>query len=141
MPKLDALTLKQLRALGAVSRLGSITAAAETLGLTPPAVHTQLRGLETALGCKVLASSGAGGAVLTPEGDAVLRANAQIENALAACVERVRASSSRLVSTGVSCTASAMRACAASMSARLTGSGCWSAVIDRACPGWPAIVA
>jgi len=91
MPKLDALTLKQLRALGAVSRLGSITAAAETLGLTPPAVHTQLRGLETALGCKVLASSGAGGAVLTPEGDAVLRANAQIENALAACVERVRA--------------------------------------------------
>jgi len=91
MPKLEALTLKQLRALGAVSRLGSITAAAELLGLTPPAVHTQLRGLETAMGCKVLASSGAGGAVLTPEGDAVLRASAQIEKALAACVERVRA--------------------------------------------------
>lgn len=91
MPKLEALTLKQLRALGAVSRLGSITAAAELLGLTPPAVHTQLRGLETAMGCKVLASSGAGGAVLTPEGDAVLRAGAQIEKALAACVERVRA--------------------------------------------------
>ncbi len=91
MPKLEALTLKQLRALGAVSRLGSITAAAETLGLTPPAVHTQLRGLESALNCKVLASSGAGGAVLTPEGHALLDAGAQIENTLAACLERVRA--------------------------------------------------
>lgn len=91
MPKLEALTLKQLRALGAVSRIGSITAAAELLGLTPPAVHTQLRGLETAMGCKVLVSSGAGGAVLTPEGHAVLRAGAHIEKALAACVECVRA--------------------------------------------------
>lgn len=91
MTKLEALTLKQLRALSAVSRFGSITAAAETLGLTPPAVHTQLRGLESAVGCKVLASSGTGGAVLTPEGQAILRAGAQIENVLGACIERVRA--------------------------------------------------
>lgn len=91
MPKLEALTFKQLRALKAVSACGSITAAAETLGLTPPAVHTQLRGLESALRCRVLESSGAGGAVLTPEGEAILQANVQIENALNTCLEHLRA--------------------------------------------------
>ena len=44
--RLDALTFRQLRALRAVAETGSLTAAAAALGLTPPAVHSQLRGLE-----------------------------------------------------------------------------------------------
>ncbi len=91
MPKIEALTFKQLRALKAVSQCGSITAAAESLGLTAPAVYAQIRGLESALRCKALESSGVGGAVLTPEGEAVLDANVQIENALNNCLERLRA--------------------------------------------------
>jgi len=91
MPKLEALTFKQLRALKAVSQCGSITAAAESLGLTAPAVYAQLRGLESALRCKALESSGVGGAVLTPEGQAILEANVRIENALQTCLEKLSA--------------------------------------------------
>ena len=49
LPRLDAITLRQLRALAAVAETGSIAAAADRLGLTPPAVHAQIRNLETAL--------------------------------------------------------------------------------------------
>lgn len=91
MPKREAITFKQLRALSTVADRGSLTAAAEALGLTPPAVHTQIKGLETALNAKVLESSGAQGAILTPAGEAVLRAQSQIETALDVCLETVRA--------------------------------------------------
>ena len=46
MIRLAAVTLKQLRSLAAISEHGSITAAAEALGLTPPAVHAQSKSLE-----------------------------------------------------------------------------------------------
>ena len=41
-----AITLKQLRALSAVARAGTVSGAAEALHLTPPAVAAQLRRLE-----------------------------------------------------------------------------------------------
>ncbi len=91
MPKPESITLKQLRALRAVFEYGSITAAAAELGLTPPAVHTQLRGLETATQCKLLQSSGASGAVLTPEGQAALTAEHQISTTLTTCMARISA--------------------------------------------------
>lgn len=91
MPKRESITFKQLRALKAVSDCGTMTAAAEMLGLTPPAVHTQVRGLEAALGCRILESSGSAGAVLTAEGQAVLDAEVQIDHILSSCLERVRA--------------------------------------------------
>ncbi|MBR9844127.1 MAG: LysR family transcriptional regulator [Rhodobacteraceae bacterium] len=91
MPKKESITLKQLRALASVSEYGTITAAAETLGLTPPAVHTQLRGLETAIGSKVLTSSGSSGAVLTAEGEALLSTALQIDSVLDSCLDKVRA--------------------------------------------------
>lgn len=68
-----------------------MTAAAESLSLTPPAVHTQIRGLEAALRSKVLESSGTSGAILTAEGLAVLGAERQIEEILNTCLDRVRA--------------------------------------------------
>ena len=91
MLQLDAITLKQLRALRAVAENGSITAAAEALSLTPPAVHTQLRTLEQNLDCVLLDRSPAGGAQLTTEGRAVLDADLTIEAALEICSDKLRA--------------------------------------------------
>jgi DNA-binding transcriptional LysR family regulator len=57
MLRLDALTLKQLRALVAVEDTGSLTGAAGALNLTTPAIHNQIKGLETALATAMLARS------------------------------------------------------------------------------------
>ncbi len=89
--KQESITLKQLRALRAVAEHGSITAAAGELNLTPPAVHTQLRGLEAATVCKLVQSSGATGAILTAEGLAVLEAERQISATLSICMQKVQA--------------------------------------------------
>lgn len=91
MPRPESITFKQLRALRAVSDCGTMTAAADLLSLTPPAVHTQIRGLESALNCRLLESSGPSGAFLTPEGHAVLDAERQIGEVLNTCLDRVRA--------------------------------------------------
>lgn len=91
MPKAEAITFKQLRALRAVATFGSITAAAESLRLTPPAVHTQLRTLESNFRCKLINRSGSGGATPTAEGMAVLDAEISMNTAMSACIEKVRA--------------------------------------------------
>ncbi|MBK5933847.1 DNA-binding transcriptional LysR family regulator [Rhodovulum imhoffii] len=91
MPKPEAVTFKQLRALQAVVAHGSISAAAEAIRLTPPAVHTQLRGLERNFNCKVLERSPAGVSRLTPQGEAVLTAARAIGSALESCADHVRA--------------------------------------------------
>ena len=91
MPKPEAVTFKQLRALSAVASCGTMTAAAEMIGLTPPAVHTQLRQLEQHFGCKLLQRGRGGGTDLTLQGEAVLTAARKIEAALTACAERVAA--------------------------------------------------
>lgn len=91
MPKAEAVTFKQLRALSAVAACGSITQAAEELGLTPPAVHTQLRQLELNFNCKLLHRGVSGGGKLTLQGEAVILSTQQIEASLAACVSHVSA--------------------------------------------------
>ena len=92
MIHLDALTLKHLRALVAIARTGSITAAAESLRLTPPAVHIQIKGLESILQAKLLQrSSDTAGSQLTAEGRAVLEAAERIEVALTHCADQVAA--------------------------------------------------
>lgn len=73
MRRLNAITIKQLRALSQVCETGTISAAAEMLSLTPPAVHSQLKALEEIIGQPIL-SRGADGFVPTPEGQALLRA-------------------------------------------------------------------
>ena len=47
-------SLERLRALREVARLGSFSAAADTLGLTQPAVSNQIRQLEQQLGTRLL---------------------------------------------------------------------------------------
>ena len=91
MPRLEAVTFKQLRAIRAVAEQGTLTAAAEVLGLTTPAIHTQLRVLEENLQCKLVNRGGAQGARLTAEGRAVLDAEYTIQNALQGCMQKVRA--------------------------------------------------
>ncbi len=91
MPKLESLTFKQLRALRAVSDYGSITAAAEHLTLTPPAVHTQMRALEENLQCTLLDRNASGGAQLTAAGRSVLDAQITIDTAIHSCFEKLQA--------------------------------------------------
>lgn len=83
MIRLDAISLKQLRALQAVARGGSLTAAGQALGLTTPAIHTQIKGLEEAVETKLLqrAADGAG-SELTEAGHELLAAARRIEDAL-----------------------------------------------------------
>lgn len=91
MIRMDAVTLRQLRALRSVIRTGSLTAAAGDLGLSPPAVHGQLRALEGLLAAPLTMRGKHGVFVPTDEGLAVLEAEAQIAVALETCARRVAA--------------------------------------------------
>ncbi|WP_319825456.1 LysR family regulator CbbR [Thalassovita sp.] len=87
----ESITIKQLRALRAVAENGSIAAAADILRLTPPAVHTQLKTLESNLGCVLIERHTSGRSSLTAEGRAVLAAERSVDTALDACIENLRA--------------------------------------------------
>ncbi|MEP6067097.1 MAG: LysR family transcriptional regulator [Paracoccaceae bacterium] len=92
MRRLDAITLKQLRALHAVASQGSLTAAAAEIGQTVPAIHSQIKNLENAVGVPILVRpSGAGPTELTPEGEEVLRAATRIEGILSQAADQIRA--------------------------------------------------
>jgi len=70
-----AITLKQLRALLVVAEHRSLTAAAEVLHQTTPAIHSQIHKLEDLAGCPLLIRGGDGaGFVLTDQGAALARA-------------------------------------------------------------------
>jgi len=99
-----ALTLKQLRALSAIVDSGSITAAAGVLHVTPPAVSTQLRGLEEIVGAQVLHRGPDGRTSLTPIGAELLGTARRVEHLLDLCFQRVTAMRTGLagyVSVGV----------------------------------------
>lgn len=92
MIRLDALTLKQLRSLMAIAETGSLTAAAERLGLTPPAIHSQIKNLEAAFDLPLLHRGGDhAGSTPTAEGLAVLEAARRIDVILSQCAEQVSA--------------------------------------------------
>jgi molybdate transport repressor ModE-like protein len=94
MIRIDAITLKQLRALNAVASHGSLTAAAAKIGQTIPAIHSQIKNLEKATGVAVLIRPpGAGGMELTVEGIEVLRAAKRIEGILSQAADQIRARS------------------------------------------------
>ena len=92
MVRLDGVTLKQLRALQAVLDLGSLTQAADRLGLTPPAVHNQIKTLEATLGFAVVQRSVEDpGAQATPQGAALRRAADQIAAILSQATQQISA--------------------------------------------------
>jgi DNA-binding transcriptional LysR family regulator len=74
MSLLNTITFKQLRALSAVVKTGSISSSADLLGLTPPAVHTQLKVLEENAGCALLIRARGGQFEATPAGKTLLEA-------------------------------------------------------------------
>lgn len=80
--KLEGISLRQLRCLRAVADSGSLTNAAGLLGLTPPAIHSQLRGLEDLAECALVQRSDHGAFRPTPAGEALLLAESQIATAL-----------------------------------------------------------
>ena len=91
MRHLGSLTFKQLRALKAVVEVRSISRAAEDLGLTPPAVHSQLKALEDIFCCPLLLRDGPGGFQPTPEGEALLSAYDRMSASLNVAVRRIDA--------------------------------------------------
>ncbi|MBK1634505.1 LysR family regulator CbbR [Rhodovulum adriaticum] len=91
MPRPEAVTFKQLRALQAIAEHGSITAAAEAIRLTPPAVHAQLRQLESSFNARLVERGGQGVVRLTMQGEAVLVGARTIDTALQSCADHVRA--------------------------------------------------
>ena len=74
MKRLNTLTFKQLRALQAVTETGSISRAADELGLTAPAIHSQIRTLEENFNCTLVSRHQTDGFRPTPEGAVLLRA-------------------------------------------------------------------
>jgi LysR family transcriptional regulator, low CO2-responsive transcriptional regulator len=84
-------SLRQLRALGAVTSTKSLSAAAQRLSVTPPAVTQQLHLLEEALGGVPLFERTAAGARPTEAGQEVLSALERIEAALSDCATAIQA--------------------------------------------------
>jgi DNA-binding transcriptional LysR family regulator len=77
-------TLRQLRALTALARTGSVTRAAELLHLTPPAVTLQLQALQHEAGLPLI-DRGPSGMRLTDAGREVASAAKRIETVLGDC--------------------------------------------------------
>lgn len=92
MIRLDAITLKQLRALQGVASHGTLTAAAQEMGLTTPAIHSQIKSLETAVGMLVITRSAEAGRMqLTSEGAELLRAANRIDGILSQASDQISA--------------------------------------------------
>ncbi|SEG12384.1 LysR family regulator CbbR [Jhaorihella thermophila] len=100
MRRLNAITFKQLRALSQVCETGTISAAAEMLSLTPPAVHSQLKALEEIVGCQIL-KRGAEGFEPTPEGEALLGAWRISHSVLEKAIRQIETLSKGLAGTVV----------------------------------------
>lgn len=89
--RIDAITFRQLRALRTVAETGSLTVAAQVLGLTAPAIHSQLRQLEQLAECALLSREGHGPFRPTEEGQALLDAELQVVTALARADRQITA--------------------------------------------------
>lgn len=79
-------TIRQLRALAALSECGSVTGASSRLGLTQPAVTQQLKLLQDHAGLPLIQRTGEG-MLLTEAGREVLSLNRRIEASIQACQE------------------------------------------------------
>lgn len=85
------ITLKQIRAVDAVGRYQSITRAAEALGLTPPAVHSQIRLLEEYIGSELVKRTSSAGMELTSEGKIIQSLQKVIDSNLESSLAQINA--------------------------------------------------
>ncbi|RMH46692.1 MAG: LysR family transcriptional regulator [Alphaproteobacteria bacterium] len=88
---LQSVTLRQLRALEAMARTGTLARAAEELGITPPAVHNQLKILGEIAGTAVVERGDGGTLQLTEAGEILRRAGRRMEIELDGALSEVRA--------------------------------------------------
>lgn len=86
-----SLAPRGLRALQSVAEHGSYAAAADSLGLTAPALHAQIRSLETLLGAALLTRAAGGGSQLTEIGQRVAETAAAIDIQITRMAEDVAA--------------------------------------------------
>jgi molybdate transport repressor ModE-like protein len=84
------ITLRQLRAIAALHKHGSVTRAAGELNVSPPAVTLQVKALEDQLGL-ALVERAAGGMVLTQGGLVIADASTRIEAVLREAEARIAA--------------------------------------------------
>lgn len=91
MSLLKTITFKQLRALESVAKTGNISRSAELLGLTPPAVHTQLKVLEQNFGCDLVSRTRSGEFVVTSAGSSLLDAFEISLSALSKSIDQIDA--------------------------------------------------
>lgn len=90
--RIDALTLKQLRALLAVAETGSITLGAGRLNQTPPTIHSQIKNLESLVGQSLLARASDGtGFHATDAGQEIVIAAERIEAVLSHAAHQIDA--------------------------------------------------
>src|SRR5450631_2835305 len=83
-------SLERLRALREVARLGGFSAAADTLGLTQPAVSNQIRQLEQQLGTRLLERIGKASKP-TPEGLVLIAAASRVFAELETAIDEIPA--------------------------------------------------
>jgi LysR family transcriptional regulator for metE and metH len=82
------LTFRQLRALAAAAKHGSVTAAAKQLHLTQPAVTLQIRNLQTLAGIPLIQRTG-DGMLLTDAGREAVALSERIEAAIRDCATSI----------------------------------------------------
>lgn len=85
----DAISLKQLRAFREVVERGSLTAAADALSLSVPAVHAQLRSLRGFAGAEILHRGADGAWSPTAEGAVLLVTARAVQTAVDLAAERL----------------------------------------------------
>jgi DNA-binding transcriptional LysR family regulator len=90
MADLRSLSLRQLRAFAATIRNGSVTAAAQELCVTPPAVTTQLKILERSVGAPIYTRDREG-LEATPIGLEILEAANDMDAVVERCRSRIEA--------------------------------------------------
>jgi DNA-binding transcriptional LysR family regulator len=90
MHSLRNLSLKQLQAVAAVARHGTITKAAQELRVTPAALTLRIKQLESEAGCALFDRT-PGGLLITDPGREVLSAVNSIQTIIETCAERLNA--------------------------------------------------
>ena len=91
MKRIDQITLKQLRTLRTISEAGTIVNAADILGLTGPAVHSQLKTLEDLIGAPLILRDGKSRNELTPQGKVLVAAYDEVRAALRRAISSLNA--------------------------------------------------
>lgn len=90
MHSLRNLSLKQLQAVAAIARHGTITKAAEELRVTPAALTLRIKQFESEAGCALFDRT-SGGLLITDAGREVLSAVDSIQTIIETCAERLNA--------------------------------------------------